>query len=85
MPLGLNAAVLALLYGLGKTKLTLLLNFCRVFVFRIPVFWFLQHCTQFGQKSAGIVMMVSNTASGLMALIVALFVIHAFKKSHALN
>ena len=85
VPLGLNAAVLALLYGLGKTKLTLLLNFCRVFVFRIPVFWFLQHCTQFGQKSAGIVMMVSNTASGLMALIVALFVIHAFKKSHALN
>lgn len=85
VPLGLNAAVLALLYGLGKTKLTLLLIFCRVFVFRIPVFWFLQHCTHFGQKSAGIVMMVSNTASGLMALIVALFVIHAFKKSHALN
>ena len=41
VPLGVNAAVMALLYGLGKTKLTLLLNFSRVFIFRIPVFWFL--------------------------------------------
>ena len=32
VPLGLNAAVLALLYGLGETKLTLLLNFSRVFI-----------------------------------------------------
>ena len=45
VPLGINAAVMALLYGLGKTKLTLILNIARVFIFRIPVFWFLQNFT----------------------------------------
>lgn len=85
VPLGLNAAVLALLYGLGKTRLTLLLNIARVFVFRIPVFWFLQHCTQMGERSVGMVMMISNTASGIMALIVALFVIRSFRKQYSLQ
>ena len=42
IPLGASAAVMAFLYGYGKTKLTLLLNFSRVFVFRIPVLWGLQ-------------------------------------------
>lgn len=36
IPLGINASVLGLLYGLGKTKITLFMNFCRVFVFRVP-------------------------------------------------
>ncbi len=81
VPLGVNAAVLALLYGLGKTRLTLLLNFARVFVFRIPVFWFLQRCTQLGEASAGVVMMVSNTASGVLAAIIGLFVIRQFRKN----
>ena len=82
VPLGVNAAVLALLYGLGETKLTLLLNFARVFVFRIPVFWFLQHFTALGEASAGVVMMVSNTSSGILAAVVSVFVIRRFKKRY---
>ena len=85
VPLGLNAAVMALLYGLGKTRLTLLLNFSRVFVFRIPVFWFLQHCTDAGQASVGIVMMVSNTAVAVAAAIAAAVVIRRFKREYAVS
>ena len=82
VPLGVNAAVLALLYGLGKTKLTLLLNFARVFVFRIPVFWFLQHFTSLGAASAGVVMLVSNLSTGLLAAIISVLVIRRFKKQY---
>ncbi len=85
VPLGLNAAVMALLYGLGQTKLTLVLNFARVFVFRIPVFWFLQHCTSLGEASVGIVMMVSNISVAVAAGITALVVIRRFKREHALS
>lgn len=85
VPLGFNAAVMALLYGLGKTQLTLVLNFSRVFVFRIPVFWFLQHCTNFGEASVGIVMMVSNISVAVAAGITALVVIRRFKQEHALS
>ena len=80
VPLGLNSAVMALLYGLGKTRLTLLLNVARVFVFRIPVFWFLQNFTSLGEKSVGIVMMVSNISVAVMAAIVGAIVIRQFKR-----
>ena len=82
VPLGVNAAVLALLYGLGKTKLTLLLNFARVFLFRIPVFWFLQNHTALGEMSVGVVMLVSNLSSGIMAAIVSVVVIVQLKKRY---
>ena len=84
VPLGFNAAVMALLYGLGKTRMTLVLNFARVFVFRIPVFWFLQHCTSYGQASVGMVMMISNISVAVMAVIAAWVVIRRFKREHAL-
>lgn len=76
IPLGVNAAVLGLLYGLGRTKITLFMNFCRVFVFRVPVLWALQHFTALGSESAGIVMAVSNILSGLLAAVVAAAVIY---------
>ncbi len=82
VPLGLNAAVMALLYGLGKTQLTLVLNFSRVFLFRIPVFWFLQHCTSVGEKSVGIVMMVSNISVAVAAAAAAAVVIRRFKREY---
>ncbi|MGN0298165.1 MAG: MATE family efflux transporter [Lachnospiraceae bacterium] len=72
VPLGINAAVIALFYGFGETRITLLINFMRVFAFRIPVLWGLQHFTSFGSESVGIVMMVSNIAvavfSGALAV-----------------
>ncbi|GLB30350.1 MATE family efflux transporter [Lacrimispora amygdalina] len=70
IPLGINASVLALLYGFGRTKITLTINFCRVFVFRIPVLWYLQNYTQMGSTSVGVVMAVSNICTGLFALVI---------------
>lgn len=76
IPLGINAAVMALLYGFGKTKLTLLINFSRVFLFRVPVLWFLQQFTDLGEVSVGIVMGVSNIATGILAAVVGIVVIY---------
>lgn len=84
VPLGAFAAVMALLYGLGKTKLTMVLNVSRVFIFRIPVFWFLQNFTDFGEKSVGMVMMISNVSVAVMAVVTALIVVPRYKKEHGL-
>ena len=85
VPLGINAAVMALLYGFGKTRLTLLINFSRVFVFRIPVLWFLQQFTDLGDVSVGIVMAVSNTATGILAAVVGSIVICRICREHHIS
>ena len=82
--LGINAAVMALLYGFGYTKLTLVLNVLRVFVFRIPVLWFLQNFTGFGSESVGIVMLVSNVSVGICSAVAAFFVIKRIRKRYGL-
>jgi putative MATE family efflux protein len=79
--LGINSAVMALLYGIGKTRLTLWVNFSRVFVFRIPVLWFLQHFTDIGAKSVGIVMLVSNISVGAVAAVVAVIEVKKLRKN----
>lgn len=84
VPLGINASVMALLYGLGETRLTLMINLSRVFVFRIPVFWFLQNFTNFGEASVGIVMMVSNISVAVLSSGIAAYVIHEFKNLYGI-
>lgn len=69
IPLGINATVLSLMYGFGKTRVTLFMNFCRIFLFRVPVLILLQRFTDYGSESAGIVMGVSNFLSGVLALV----------------
>ncbi len=83
VPLGINCAVMALLFGFGKTKLTLLINFCRVFVFRIPVLWALQNFTSLGSESVGIVMAVSNICVAVMSSVTAWIVIRKLKKQNS--
>lgn len=80
--LGVNAAVMALLYGYGYTKLTLLLNGARIFVFRVPVLWYLQNYTNFGSESAGIVMLVSNVSVGILSAAAAAAVIRMIRKKY---
>ena len=80
IPLGLFSAVMSLLYGYGYTKLTLLINFSRIFILRIPVLWVLQRFTDYGQESIGIVMMVSNIGTGILALGVSIIVVRQIKK-----
>lgn len=81
VPLGIHSATMGLLYGFGKTRITLILNFSRVFIFRIPVLWFLQHFTSFGSSSVGIVMAVSNIATGIAAGLVAIYQVKKIKAS----
>ena len=73
--LGIHSATTALLLGYGYTKLTMLLNVSRVFVFRVPVLWALQQFTSLGEEAVGITMMVSNVCTGIMALLVVIPVI----------
>lgn len=80
--LGINATVMALLYGYGYTKLTLLLNAARIFVFRVPVLWYLQNYTDLGSESAGIMMLVSNISVGILSAIAAAAVIKRIKKKY---
>lgn len=75
IPLGINSAVVGMLYGFGRTKTTLLINFCRVFAFRIPVLWCLQTFTSLGSISVGIVMAVSNIGVGLLSAIIGFFTV----------
>lgn len=66
--LGVNAAVLSLLYGMGDTRTAMLLNIARIFVFRIPVLWVLQCIGYDPIASLGLVMLISNLGTGLSAL-----------------
>ncbi len=70
--LGIQQATQALLLGYGYTKLTLLLNLTRVFVFRVPVLWLLQRFTGLGAEAVGVTMMVSNVSVGVCALLAVL-------------
>ncbi len=78
--LGMNSATLALLLGYGYTKLTLLLNVARVFVFRVPVLWAFQHFTSLGAEAVGLTMLVSNVCAGLSAIAVAIPVVYRIRK-----
>lgn len=80
VPLGINASVMAFLYGLGKTRISLVINMSRVFIFRVPVLWMLQHYTGLGSESVGIVMMVSNVSVAFTALLAAAIVIPKEKR-----
>ncbi len=82
--LGIHSATLALLLGYGYTKLTLVLNVARVFVFRVPVLWLLQHYTTMGSEAVGVTMMVSNISVGVCAVLFVIPVIrHILKKARA--
>ncbi len=78
--LGINSATIALLLGYGYTKLTMVLNVARVFVYRVPVLWALQRFTTLGAEAAGVTMMVSNVCTGLTAIVIAIPVVLKIRK-----
>ena len=78
--LGVNSATLSLLLGYGKTKWTMFLNITRVFVYRVPVLWFLQRFTVMGPEAVGVTMMVSNVCTGLTAVAVAIPLIRDIRR-----
>jgi len=82
IPLGINCACMALMFGLGKTKLTLVCNFSRVFLFRIPVLWAIQNFTNLGSEGVGIVMSVSNTLTAVLSFTLAMIVVRKVKREN---
>ncbi len=78
--LGINSATIALLMGFGYTKLTMFLNVARVFLFRVPVLWFLQEFTTMGAEATGVTMMVSNVCTGLAAIVIVIPVIRKIRQ-----
>lgn len=87
--LAINSAVHGFLYGLGKTKITLVMNFCRIFIFRVPVLYFLQNCTVMGQtdgpNTIGLCLALSNCLSGTLAFIIAVVQISKLCKEYHLS
>lgn len=83
--LGIHSATVALLLGYGYSKLTLLLNVLRVFLYRVPVLWALQRFTSLGPEAVGVTMMVSNICTGLTAIAVAIPVILKIRKTALLT
>ena len=70
LALAVNAAVLGVLYGYGKTKMTMLLNISRVFLFRIPILWYLQTFhKEMGAEATGISMGISNICIATASLV----------------
>lgn len=69
--LGVNSAVNGLIYGLGYTKLSMVCNLSRLFVFRIPsMLVMINFFPNMGAESLGIAMLVSNVGIGLMSLVI---------------
>ena len=69
--LGVNSAVNGLIYGLGYTKLSMLCNLSRLFVFRIPAMLIMINCFRdIGAESLGIAMLISNVGIGLMSVVI---------------
>lgn len=78
--LTITSSVMGFLYGFGYTKLSLMINFMRLFAFRIPTLYILQKFTNLGSESVGITMFVSNALVGITSLIVCFIVIQKLKK-----
>lgn len=85
IPLGMNAAVMSLLYGFGKTRITLFINFSRVFIFRVPVLWFLQQFTDLGSVSVGIVMAVSNISIGITSVAIGWYEVRKICREYGIS
>lgn len=80
--LAINSAVLGVLYGFGQTKMTMVLNISRVFIFRIPILWYLQTFHhEIGAEAAGISMGISNICIAIASLTCLFIFVMKIKKN----
>ena len=68
--IALNGAGIDFLLGLGRTKLTLFLNFLKIFVLRIPLLFLLQNFICDGGLALGIIMLVTNCGIAIPTTII---------------
>lgn len=83
--IALNTAVMGLLYGFGKTKVSMAINISRLFVFRIPFLLLFMYVpslyAKVGLSGIGMAMCISNSCTGIVAGIYAYCFIRKLKKS----
>ena len=72
--LSLNGAGMDFLLGLGKTRITLFINFLRIFVLRIPVLYILRFLIDDGATALGVMMMISNCSIALITTLISISV-----------
>ncbi len=75
-----NSANVGFLIGIGKTKTSLVIGLCRMFLFRIPVLLFLERFTDLGQEIPGVMMMISHFLTGIFSTILVLWEIWKIKR-----
>ncbi len=75
----MNTSVMGLLYGFGKTKISMVLNMVRLFVYRIPSLFIMMRMN-IGIEAVGIAMLISNSLTGLTSAIVAVVFIRKLLK-----
>lgn len=80
VPLSFAYAGFALLLGMGETKMILLVNIARIFVFRLPVIMFFQNIPTLGYEAVGMTMAISNSATGIMTIILCELAIRKARK-----
>lgn len=80
--IALSASVMGLLYGFGYTKISMILNIVRLFIFRIPPLWIIQNFTNIGTEGVGIAMLISNGLIGITATIVAFILVRKIKNNN---
>lgn len=78
--LTITSACMGFLYGFGYTKLSLGINFMRLFVYRIPILYILQNFTNLGSESVGLAMMISNCLVGVTSAGICIVVIQRLKR-----
>lgn len=81
--IALGGAGMDFLLGLGKTRITLLLNFLKIFVLRIPVLLILQCFISDGATALGVMMMISNCGGAIPTTIICYFVARKLLKKQA--
>ncbi len=83
--ISVNTSVMGLLYGFGKTKITMMINIARLFAFRIPPLLLFIKVPFFynalGTSAVGLAMLISNSLVGITSAIVAAVFIARLKKS----
>ena len=71
--IAIGGAGMDFLLGLGKTRITLLMNFLKIFVFRIPVLLILQLLIADGATALGVMMMITNCGTAIPITIISIY------------
>ena len=72
--IAINGAGMDFLLGLGRTRITLVLNFTKIFILRIPVLLLLQRFISDGATALGIMMMISNCGIAIPTTIICVII-----------